>query len=63
MPMLGEYPSQYLVGRVTNFKGDLGDWKVRLFEQFAGSLHSQLGQVDPGRHTHTLLEHACEMKR
>lgn len=40
--VLGEYPSEYLIGRIPNFKGNLGDRKIRHFQKFADSLHPQL---------------------
>lgn len=61
--MLGEYSGEYRIWRIANIKGDLCDRNIRQFEKFAGFLHSQSGQIDPWRHTDTLLEHAGEMKR
>jgi hypothetical protein len=32
--MLNKDPCQHLVGRIAYLEGNLGDWKVRLFEKF-----------------------------
>src|SRR5690606_17272459 len=63
VPVLGEYPGEYLVRRVSDLLSDLCDRKVRPFKEFAGPLHSQSRQVYPWRHADTMLEHAREMKR